>query len=367
MSRRGVLAGAALAGAPALSGAKADPLAGGPFRVAIDEAWLAKGREPALEPDLPIIDPHHHFWDRPEIRYLLPELLADFEGHDVRATVFIEAVAMYRADGPPQMRQVGEVEFVNGIAAMSASGAYGPARVAAGIVGYAPIEQGEGVEPVLEALIAAGAGRLKGIRGHAPHSPLGVQLGPRGAPPGRLRDPTFRQGFARLAAHGLSYDSVAYHHQMLDLADLADAFPDTPIIVDHVGMPLLGGPYRDRQDEVWAEWRKGVAALGRRENVFFKLGGLGIPTAALDYDSRPAPPSSETLAQDFRRFFEPCIEAAGARRCMFESDFPPDKTSFPYGVFWNACKRMTAGYSQAERTALFAGAAKRAYRLAVEI
>jgi len=129
-----------------------------------DDAWLARQpRELVLDPDLPIIDTHHHLWHRPDHRYLLDECLADVRtGHNVVATVFVECHAMYRADGPAELRPVGETEFVAGVAAMSASGIYGPARVAAGIVGFAdfPVEKmGTGYATLWNAFkrIAAGA------------------------------------------------------------------------------------------------------------------------------------------------------------------------------------------------------------------
>jgi L-fuconolactonase len=265
------------------------------------------------------------------------------------------------------MAPVGEVEFANGVARASAAGAYGPTQVAAGIVGYAALEQGAVMAPVVEALLAAGEGRLVGLRGHASWSPLGVRLGVRGGVQGRLQDAAFREGFALMGRHGLAYDSAAFHPQMADLADLADVFPETPIILNHVGLPLLLGPYADRRDEVMGAWRAGIEALGRRSNVFFKLGGLGISTFGFGYDQRPKPLTSQELERDMRPFFEPCIAAAGAERCMFEADFPPDKISYSYGTYWNACKRLTQGYSGDERRALFAGTAKRAYGLAVEI
>src|SRR5271166_5340920 len=130
-------------------------------------AWLAKRpREAALEPGLPIIDPHHHFWDTPQRgRYLLPELLDDLGGgQNIVSTVFLECRSMYRTDGPAEMAPIGEVEFVNGIAAMSASGNYGPCRVAEAIIGHADLTLGARVRDVLEAQIAVGGGRFRGIR-----------------------------------------------------------------------------------------------------------------------------------------------------------------------------------------------------------
>ena len=132
--------------------------------------WLALTQEPTLEPEIAICDPHHHFWDFrsariPYQRYLLHELIADVEcGHNVRSTVFIEARAMYRPAGPVEMRPVGEVEFVQGLAAASASGLYGPCRAASAIVGHADLKLADRVEPVLEALKAASPNRFRGIR-----------------------------------------------------------------------------------------------------------------------------------------------------------------------------------------------------------
>ena len=131
-----------------------------------DEAWLATAApEPIIEPELPIVDPHHHLWLRGGHRYLLDELLADIDtGHNVVATVFLECHSMYRADGPPELRSLGETEFVAGIAAMSESGNYGNTSVAAGIVGNVDLTLGDRAEPVLLAHIRAGGGRFRGVR-----------------------------------------------------------------------------------------------------------------------------------------------------------------------------------------------------------
>jgi predicted TIM-barrel fold metal-dependent hydrolase len=283
---------------------------------------------------------------------------------------------MYRAHGPELLQSVGEVEFANGVAAMSASGTYGAARVCAGIVGYADLSApGVSVDLQLEALTAAGNGRLKGIRGHAPWDPLGVTLGKTwaagakmvdmryGAPEGWLRNTDFRAGYSRLADYHLSYDSWAFQHQLGDIADLAANYESTPIIVNHAGGPVLVGPYEGKRDEALANWRRGIESLGPYENVYVKLGGLGIGTPNLRLRDRAAPPSSSQLAELLRPFVETCIGAVGAERCMFESDFPPDKVSYSYGVLWNAFKIVTAGFSSAERHALFSGTAARVYRL----
>jgi L-fuconolactonase len=329
----------------------------------VRQAWLDRHHEAILEPALPIVDPHHHLWDRPGWRYLLDELLADLgSGHNIVATVFLQCGAMHRADGPEALRPVGETEFVAGVAAMGASGGYGPTRLCAGIVGHADLRLGAGVDAVLAAHRRAGGGRFRGIRHSAARDdtrPL-----PAGAPPpGLLADPGFRAGFARLAPHGLSFDAWLYHPQIDELTALARAFPDTAIVLDHVGGPLGGGPYAGRRDAEFARWSAGIRALATCPNVHVKLGGLGMPFTNLGLHDGPEPPSSERLAAASRPYFEACIAAFGPDRCMFESNFPVDKESFGYAVYWNACKRLTQGASAAERAALFSRSAARFYRL----
>ena len=227
--------------------------------LAVRPDWLERRREEILEPDLPIVDPHHHLVERPETgRYLLPDLLADLgSGHNVRATVYLEWLSMYRAEGPADLRPVGEVEFANGVAAMSASGKYGPTRVCAGIVGYADLALGAAVEPVLRAQIAAGGGRFRGIRFiTATHPDQAAWGSPVLRPAAMLMDARVREGFARLAPLGLSFDAWMYHTQLGELIDLARAFPETAIVLDHVGGAIGLGRYAGRRDEVFADWRQ---------------------------------------------------------------------------------------------------------------
>ena len=328
--------------------------------------WLAKRREPALEPDLPIIDPHHHLIDRPESgTYLLRDILADIDsGHHVVATVYLEWLSMYRAQGPVEMRPVGEIEFANGIAAMCASGGYGTPRVCAGIVGHGELTLGARVQPVLEAMIAAGNGRFRGIRFITASDPDQSQWGSVvGRPQGWLLDKTVREGFARLAPLGLSFDAFMYHPQLGDLLDLARAFPQTPIVLNHVGGAIGLGRYAGQRDAVFADWRAKIQALASCPNVHVKLGGMGMKMFGFDFHERELPPSSELLAAAWRPYVETCIEAFGAARAMFESNFPVDKGSYSYGVFWNACKRLAQGASAREKADLFHGAASRFYRL----
>ena len=329
--------------------------------------WLALRREEILDPDLPIVDPHHHLVDRANTgRYLLPELLDDINtGHNIVATVYLEWLSMYRQDGPPEMRPVGEVEFANGVAAMAASGAYGKTRVCAGIVAYADLMLGARVEKVLEAMIAAGGGRVRGIRyitaSHPDEAARGSSVN---RPAGLLMEPKVREGFARLHPLGLSFDAWMYFTQLGELIDLARAFPETPIVLNHVGGAIGIGPYAGRRDAVFAEWRGRIEELARCPNVHVKLGGLGMRLFGFDVHAGDLPPSSEQLAAAWRPYIETCIAAFGPERAMFESNFPVDKGSGSYPVFWNAFKRIAAGCSATEKDALFAGSAARFYRLA---
>ncbi|MFO1079227.1 MAG: amidohydrolase family protein [Reyranellaceae bacterium] len=333
---------------------------------AVRPDWLALRPEPVLEPELPIVDPHHHLIDRPESgHYLLPQLLDDIaSGHAVVATVYIEWLSMYRAAGPVEMRPVGEIEFANGIAAMSASGGYGRPLVCAGIVGHADLGLGGRVRPVLEAMVAAGNGRLRGIRFISASDPDQAEWGAViGRPQGLLRDPRVHEGFAELAPLGLSFDAFMFHPQLGDLVDLARAFPQTSIVLDHVGAPIGLGRYKGRRDEVFADWRARIAELAACPNVHVKLGGLGMKVFGFDVHEGALPPSSEILAGLWRPYVETCIEAFGTGRAMFESNFPVDKGSYGYGVFWNACKRLAAGAGVDEKADLFHRSASRFYRL----
>jgi predicted TIM-barrel fold metal-dependent hydrolase len=328
--------------------------------------WLDRRREEIIEPDLPIVDPHHHLVERPETgRYLLPELLADTsDGHNITATVYLEWLSMYRAQGPVELRPVGEVEFANGVAAMAASGTYGRTQICAGIVGYADLTLGGPVEKVLQAMIQAGGGRFRGIRFITASHPEQAAWGSAVIrPEGLLMNPKLREGFARLAPLGLSFDAWMYHTQLSELVDLARAFPGTQIVLDHVGGAIGLGPYAGKRDEVFVAWSRQIHELATCPNVHIKLGGLGMRMFGFTHHLGELPPSSEELAAAWRPYIETCIAAFGPERAMFESNFPVDKGSCSYSVLWNAFKRIAAGCSAAERAALFAGTATKLYRL----
>jgi L-fuconolactonase len=331
-------------------------------------AWAKLREEPALEPELPIIDPHHHLWDGDERgRYLIHELAADVNtGHNIVATVFMECGVMYRADGPQAMKPVGEVEFVNGVAAMSASGRYGKARLCDAIIGHADVTLGDGIKPVLEALIAAGNGRFRGIRhGVCWDTGKAASFGRRQIPQHQVLDPVFRRGFAHLAPMGLSFESWQFHPQLPDTVDLVRAFPETNVILNHCGGLLHLPPHDGDRKETFRIWRGHIRDLAQFPNLTMKVGGLGMLYCDWDFHLRDVPPSSEELAQVWRPYVEECIDAFGPERCMMESNFPVDKQSCGYGVLWNALKRITQRYSPAEKTALYSGTAARVYRMQV--
>ena len=329
-------------------------------------AWAKQRREPALEPQLQIIDSHHHVLDDERGRYLVDELVEDLDtGHNIIATVGVEVGTMYRSGGAVAERPVGEVEFLNGISAMGESGRYGTTRLCAGIVGHTDLMLGVRAQPVLEALIAAANGRLRGIR-HGVIWDTGdaARFGRRKVPPHQLLDFSFQRGFGLLAPLGLTFDAWQFHPQLPDLVELVRAFPDTSVILDHAG-GLVGIPPHDKRDEVFDIWRANIRELVQFPNVTVKVGGLGMLYCGWDFHLGGVPPSSEDLAAAWTPYVETCIELFGPTRCMMESNFPTDKQSCGYGVLWNALKRITQAYSPAEKAALYRDTAARVYALSI--
>ena len=327
-----------------------------------DDIWLTTLQEEVLEPALPIIDPHHHLWVRSGYTYLMPELAADLEsGHNIVATVFAECHSMYRKEGPKAERSLGETEFVRGQAAMSASGTFGRAGACDVMFGNVDLTLGSAVEPILEQHIAASGGRFRGVRissgWHADE-----KVGNVTEQPNLLIDPRVSEAAAVLSRMGLSLDCWLYHPQLDEVAQLADAHPALTIILNHVGSPILGGPYRGKSDEVFKDWKAAIIQVSRRQNVFVKLGALPIRMPSFGGD-RSVPPGSEEVAAAWRPWMETCIEAFGPTRSMYESNFPVQKRWCSYQVCWNAFNRISASASASEKADLFAGAAARAYRL----
>jgi predicted TIM-barrel fold metal-dependent hydrolase len=326
--------------------------------------WLALTTEDAIDPDLPICDPHHHFWDRPGFRYMLDELLVDIGGgHNITETVFVECSAMYRKGGPESMSPVGETEFVAGIAAQRASGEYGDTKVAAGIVGYADLSLGSAVEEVLEAHIVAGGGRFRGVRNSSCWDQDHEIHAYKDPPKRLLRNTSFREGFAVLNNLGLSFDAWLYHTQLSELVDLARAFPNVSIIMDHIAGPIGIGRYAGKRDKRFQVWKSGMTELASCDNVVMKVGGFGMPLDGYAWHERDTPASSQEIASTMAPYYDHCIEAFGPERCMFESNFPVDKGATSYTTLWNVFKRVASGYSASEKASLFRDTARTVYRI----
>jgi predicted TIM-barrel fold metal-dependent hydrolase len=334
---------------------------------------LTPSDEQTLDPARVIVDPHHHLWDHGKVPGLAvepkPFLLQDFvltidaSGHKVAQSVYVECSSMYRREGPEELRPVGETEFANGMAAMSASGRYGNARIAAGIVARADLRLGAKVAPVLESQIAAGNGRLRGIRDHTAYSDHGLFGWPSDASRKTiLLDTAFREGVRSLAQYGLSLDVWCVHTQLQELADLASACPDITIILDHAGTPFKIDAHLGRDAVVFPIWRAGLVELARRPNVVVKISGLGMDVT-VPFGTIGQQEDSEKLADRWRPYVEACVEIFGAERCMLASNFPVDSAVCTYGALWNAFKSITTRCSETEKIALFNHTATDTYRL----
>ena len=328
------------------------------------QPWLdLQPPEDALLPDLPIIDPHHHLWDYPGYRYLVPELAADLSGgHNVLATIYAECVSMYRASGPKRLQPLGEVEFAVGEAAQSASGLHGETKIAHAIIGFGDLTLGHAVEDVLAAELEASNGRFRGIRFTTSWDPSPEVIGsPNDDRPHVIAEPAVRAGLETLGRMGLTFDVWTFFTQLDELVAAIDATPDLTFIVNHCGGPLGYGPYAHDKSEHYAAWKAGLARVAERPNVVCKVGGLMGRGAAFDYLHADRPPTSAELAEVWRPWFEPTIEMFGADRCMFESNYPLEKMGTNYTVLWNTFKRTAEHASDDEKAALFAGTAKRVY------
>jgi L-fuconolactonase len=331
----------------------------------IREEWLAQVDEEILEPERPIVDPHHHFFD--EVvgfpSYDLDDLWRDTRGHNVVQTVFLQCGEHYRKAGPAHLAPVGETEWVHQIAQRAEKGPAGAARIGA-IVGTADLLLGDRVQEVLEAHLEASP-LFRGIRDSAAWAEgEGIHRAARIGHDRMYADATFREGFARLAPSGLCFDAYNYHTQIGGLIDLARAFPDTPIVLDHLGTPLGVGPFAGRREEIFAQWRRDMSELATCPNVHVKLGGLAMPWNGFGFERAKRPPTSDELVAAQARYYRHAIDAFGPDRCMFESNFPVDKLSLSYDVLWNAFKKMAAGSSESEKESLFRGTAARVYRTA---
>lgn len=326
-----------------------------------------EGRDEAIvDPDLPILDTHHHLFLRPNVRYLFDDFLEDVRaGHRIVGSVFVEAQSMYRPDGPELLKPLGEVEFANGMGAMAASGLFGDCRACSAIVAHANLMAGDAVAEVLDGALAIAPQRMRGVR-QIVFSHPSEALKPYmryHCPPGMLADSQFRAGFRQLAARGLSFDATVFHTQLDELGDLAAAFPDAPIVLGHLGLAMNIGLSPAEVEQTFRDWREGLKRLARHPNVTCKVGGLGMPFWGFGFDRREDTVGSAELAVAWRPWVETAIEVFGADRCMMESNFPPDGISCGWVPLWNALKLVTRGCSADERSELFVGTGARFYRI----
>jgi len=326
--------------------------------------WLAQVVEAPLDPDREIVDPHHHLWpvDGP-LLYGVDDLVGDTTaGHNVVETVFIECHAAYRPDGPPEMRSLGETEFVAASAEELAQ-RHPDAPPIGGIVANVDLTI-DRLDDVLDAHGDAAGGRFRGVRDALSRArePEVHTIAGRAAE-GKYEDPAFRRGVARLGERGLTYDSWHYHYQNREFLELARAVPGTTMILDHFGSPVAIGSDAGRLDEIFESWSDDIAAIAECPNTVAKLGGLAMPDNGFGFHEADTPPTSDAFLSVQRRWYEHAIDCFGPQRCMFESNFPVDRFSLSYGVYWNAMKKLASQYSEVEQSALFAGTARRVYSL----
>lgn len=344
-----------------------------PARTQVYGRQLLVGRdEPIIDPDIPIIDAHMHLFDRPPLgdrpplRYLLDEYLADARaGHRIVASVYVEIMAFVRKDGPEVLRPLGEIEFANGVGAMAASGAYGDCRACAGIVGYADLRLGDQVAELLDRAMQIAPERFRGIRqctnfstNEAPYRFITNR-----PPSDVMSSAGFRKGFEHLAKRGLTFDAAMFHHQLQDVVDLADAFPDATIVVNHCGHALAMDLDEQGRADVFKEWHALMLKVASRPNVYCKIGGMGLPMWGFRLDEREDPIGYAELAQIWRPWVETSIEAFGPQRCMMESNYPPDGRSAGFVPLWNALKHIVRAASAADKAAMFHGTASKVYRI----
>lgn len=324
--------------------------------------WIAQMSEEVIDPDREIVDPHHHLWSRGGSVYETDAWMAETgSGHNVVQSVFIECHAYYREDGPEHLRPVGETETVARMAAESAARPDG--ATIAGIVAHADLRSPQ-LDEVLDAHAGAAPDQFRGIR-HAGSHPIDPEplLIPGRAPAGLYADPEFRRGVRRLGARGLTYDTWHYHHQNRDFLDLARACPDTTIVLDHLGTPLGVGAFAGKRAEIYEVWKEDMAAIAACPNVVAKLGGMAMPDNGFGWHEQDLPPSSDDFVEAQADWYHHMIDVFGPERCMFESNFPVDKASIGYVVLWNALKKIAARYPEGAQAEMFAGTARRVYRL----
>jgi len=324
------------------------------------EEWLSQVKEDIIEPDIPIIDPHHHLWDDRGSTYLLEDLQADTgSGHNVVKTVYMECGWAYKKDGPNHLRVVGETEAV--VDQANKSKETGGAVISA-IVSRADLRLGDEVIEVLEAHEEASQGLFRGIRhaGARAEHPEVLAI-PGGAPEGLFQDSGFLKGMKVLGKNGYTYDTWHYHYQNIEFAEMVTKVPDTQIVLDHFGTPLGVGPYADKREEIFDQWKKDIKEVSKSENVFMKIGGMAMPDNGFGWNTRDKPATSDEFVEAQRPYYLHAIDCFGPERCMMESNFPVDRMSLSYHVLYNGLKKIVADFSDDEKDQMFYRTAESVY------
>jgi predicted TIM-barrel fold metal-dependent hydrolase len=329
-------------------------------------AWLAQVQESPVDPAQEIIDPHHHLWaDMMGDTYNVDELARDTgAGHNVVGTVFMECGTAYRDTGPEHEKSLGETEYVLAQAKRSEELKLGAPIL--GMVGRVDLRDAEHLEDALSQQMDLAGPFFKGIR-HAGASARDTDrddmLIPGDAPAELYRIPDFIAGVRRLGALGLSYDTWQYHFQLPDFITLAKACPNTVMVLDHFSTPLGVGSFAGQHAEIFPEWQQRMRELAGCPNVYLKLGGLAMPDNGFAWHLAEHPPTSDELLAAQGDWYRHALDCFGPERCMFESNFPVDRMSLPYTVYYNAMQKLVRDYSQQEKDALFADTARKVYRL----
>jgi predicted TIM-barrel fold metal-dependent hydrolase len=323
------------------------------------QEWLDQVVEDIVEPELPILDPHHHMWPQGQgLPYTRNDLHRDAgAGHNVVKTIFMECGSAYNREAPEHLRSLGETKYIADEALSD------PNPLIAGIVSSIDLRRDDRDE-LLDMHVEASRGLFRGIRDAlalATH-PEAMMI-PGHAIKDLYLDADFRRGVARLGERGFTYDSWHYHHQNREFLELARATPGTTMVLDHFGTPVGVGPYASQRDEIFEQWKKDIAEIAKCPNVVAKIGGLAMPDNGFGWNTATRPPTSDEFIAQQSRYYLHAIECFGPSRCMLESNFPVDRLSLSYEVLWNAYKKMTSSFSASERADLFYNTAARTYQV----
>ena len=325
--------------------------------------WIQLGEETPVDPNLRIVDPHHHLWDRGGSRYLAEELHEDTsKGHNVTNTVFVECKAEYRRNSQERFQSLGETEFVAKEAERLEE--FSETKIS-GIVGFVDLGLGEELEEVLVAHDRSSYGLMRGVR-HATAWSDDPEISIAHTKPtkGVMGSKLFLKGVSKLSEFNFSFDAWLYFNQLPELLYLARVTPETNIVINHLAAPLKIGKWAETPQEVDEIWRSNLQELANCENVYLKIGGIGMDNYfANDWVNQTKPPTSDEVASVWKEKILWCIELFGAHRCMFESNYPVDRQTLPYSVIWNCFQKVTDSFTESEKSDLFSSTACTVYRI----